>query len=752
MPKNLVIVESPAKAKTIQDYLGHDWLVKSSYGHVRDLPSKHMSVDIEHDFEPEYEISNDKKKVVAELNKSIKPDTLVWLASDDDREGEAIAWHLAEVLKLSGPKLKRIVFHEITKPAILSAVDSPRGIDKKLVDAQQARRVLDRLVGYELSPLLWRKVRPGLSAGRVQSVAVRLIVEREREIGKFKAERNFKLSAQFATKDKKELTAQYDGTPDRAEAERLLKLAASDKFQVKAIDKTEGLRNPAPPFTTSSLQQEANRRLGFSVKQTMILAQKLYEAGAITYMRTDSLALSGQATAMAKSYIEKAYGADYHQFRTYSTKTKGAQQAHEAIRPTRPERETAGADAGQTKLYKLIRGRFLASQMKPVRLSRTKLSIAGQKIEFTANGEIIIFDGWLRAYPKSSLKDEILPDITAGDRLKLTGAQAQETLTRPPSRYSEAALVKALEDMGIGRPSTYAPTISTIIEREYVVKDAAPSQEVELTRLELDGQAVTETLETKTIGGESRKLMPTDTALVVTDFLVKHFPEVIDYDFTANVETEFDDIADGKRQWNAMIKEFYKDFTKLVKSAQSVTRKEASQARQLGNDPKTKAPILARYGRYGPMLQRGDGDQEDEKPDFAPLPPGATLDSVTLKQALTMFELPRTLGEVDGEPIKANIGRYGPYVQVGTTFASVPKEEDIFQINLSRAKQLIKQRRDSKAKQLIQHFDDGIEVKRGRYGPYVTDGKINAKVPKHTDPAKLTLEQVQQLLKKKAQA
>lgn len=753
MSKNLVIVESPAKAKTIQGYLGKDYTVASSFGHIRDLPKKKMAVDIDGDFLPEYEITGDKKKRVSELRKLMNKDTVVWLATDEDREGEAIAWHLREALKLSDQKTKRIVFHEITKQAIEAAVNNPRNVDQKLVDAQQARRVLDRLVGYELSPVLWRKVRPGLSAGRVQSVAVRLIVEREREIEAFKSSKSFKLTAELAQKSTS-FTAQYPkDIKDESEAESLLQSLLNRKLQVLNLKQTDATRNPSPPFTTSTLQQEAARRLGFSVKQTMTLAQKLYESGAITYMRTDSLALSDQARSQAATYIKSEFGQEYHQPRTFKTKSKGAQEAHEAIRPTEASRGKSGNDERTAKLYDLIRGRFLASQMSPAKLKRTTVEIGSESITLEAKGEVITFGGWIKAYPQSSIKDNELPPLKIGDEIILISAEAVETLSRQPARYSEAALVRRLEEMGIGRPSTYAPTISTIQSRGYVEKGIAPTKQYQIKKLLLSNGKISKSTDEKQVGGEKGKLLPTDTALVVTDFLVKHFPDVVDYDFTASVEEEFDAIANGERQWNSMIKEFYQDFHKTVEEAKQVSRKEASQARELGVDPTSKRPVAARYGRYGPMVQIGNSEDE-EKPRFAPLPPGTTIDTVTLEQALTMFELPRSLGVDDqGTEIKANIGRYGPYVQRDRVFASVPTEEDIFSISLKRAVELIEEKENQKQRQLVAEFEDGkIQVKNGRYGPYVTNGKVNVKIPKTMNAEKISEKEARELLDKKAKA
>jgi DNA topoisomerase-1 len=751
MTKNLVIVESPAKAKTIQSYLGHDYKVASSFGHIRDLPSKTMAVDIEHNFKPDYVVSADKKKTVKALKSLLDNDTVVWLATDEDREGEAIAWHLSEVLKLNDKQTRRIVFHEITKTAIDKAIANPRQVNKNLVDAQQARRVLDRLVGYELSPVLWRKVRPGLSAGRVQSVAVKLVVDREREILAHKPTKSFKLSVIFKTDKGEDVpTNLIKPLKEASQARDILESLIRAKGVVNSVDQTDGQRNPSPPFTTSTLQQEASRRLGYSVRQTMSLAQKLYESGAITYMRTDSLAIASSAQKSALGYIQNTYGSSFIKARQYKTKSIGAQEAHEAIRPTEVTKEST-QNPKLEKLYSLIRNRFLASQMAPALLARTNVKITCAQHQFEAKGEVIKFMGWLKAYPHASSKENELPQLQQGQSLKLESAQAVEALSRPPARYGEAGLVRKLEEMGIGRPSTYAPTISTIQDRGYITKNTAPTSESTIKVLTLEENEVKESIENKFLGGEKGKLLPTDTALVVTDFLSKYFSRVIDYDFTAEVEEEFDSIASGKHKWNQMIKNFYSNFKKTVETAGKVTRQEATQARALGLDPKSKKPIIARFGRFGPMLQRGSAEDED-KPDFAQLPAGTTLDTVSLKQALVMFSLPRELGQHDGQVVKANIGRFGPYVQIGTMFASIPKDEDVFSIKLDRAMILIKEQQMKSQQNTIKKLgsDEKIEVKKGRFGPYVTDGTTNVKIPKNLDPDKITLEQALELFKKKA--
>lgn len=746
MSKNLVIVESPAKAKTIEKYLGKDYTVKSSFGHIRDLPKKGMNIDIEHNFAPNYEINSDKKKVVAELRKEAKAATDVWLASDEDREGEAIAWHLTQTLKLDPKKTKRIVFHEITKTAIENAIKTPRTVDLSLVDAYQARRVLDRLVGYELSPVLWKKIRTGLSAGRVQSVAVRLIVEREREIREFQPESSYKVVAIF-TVDGQELKAELaTKLATKDDANTFLQAAAQAIYTVADIAQKPGSRNPSAPFTTSTLQQEAARRLGYSVKQTMNLAQRLYESGLITYMRTDSTILSGFAIKAAEEYIKKSYGDNYHQVRQFKTKNESAQEAHEAIRPTDFNNLQAGADSQQQKLYQLIWQRALASQMSPAQTEKTEISIAlsNREEKLLAKGEILKFDGFMKVY--GGIKDDtLLPPVTKGQQLNLDNMTATETFSRPPARFSEAALVKKLEELGIGRPSTYASTISTIQARDYIEKSDLEGTERKVQTLTLIGGAIAEEETTEITGADRNKLLPTHLAEVATDFLVKYFPSVVDYDFTANVEADFDKVAEGKESWEKMIGHFYKDFHPLVEAAGGISRTEVSQARELGNDPKTGKPILARFGRYGPMLQRG-ATEDDEKPTFAPLPSGVKLEEVTLEQALTMFQLPRVVGTTeDGKEMKANIGRFGPYVQVDKTYVSI-KPHDPFSIAEAEARELYKAKLEKDANKFIKTFDGGIQVVNGPYGPYITDGKKNAKIPKDIEPKDLTEEQCKKLL------
>ncbi len=748
--KNLVIVESPAKAKTIEKFLGKDFSVKSSFGHVRDLPKKGMSVDIENNFTPTYEVAPEKKKTVAELRKAVKEADMVWLATDEDREGEAIAWHLAQLLKLTDKNTKRIVFREITKDAILSAVDNPRSINTDVVDAQQARRILDRLVGYELSPVLWKKVRPKLSAGRVQSVAVRLIVERERAIEKFETSSTYKVKAVFVV-GAEEFEAELNQTFDRQQdARKFLESLINATYSAQSIEQKDGTRSPRAPFTTSTLQQAASQKLGFSVKQTMQLAQRLYEVGKITYMRTDSMTLSKQAVASAANHIEKKFGKNYLQIRTFKTKSASAQEAHEAIRPTHFDTVEAGADERQKKLYRLIHARALASQMASVKTKKTtvKITISTNEALFVAKGEIVVFDGFLAAYGRDK-DDELLPNIKEGDSLSASPIVATETYTRPPARFTEAALVKQLEEMGIGRPSTYAPTISTIQDRGYAQKGQGENEKRTLNILTLSSGKVEASTEEKNVGNDKGKLLPTDIAEVVTDFLVKHFSDVVDYDFTAHAETSFDRIAKGEEKWQEVIADFYKDFHQKIVESENISRQEASQARELGKDPETGKPVLARFGRFGPMIQIGTKDDE-KKPKFATMPAGKKIDSVTLEEALEMFKLPRTVGETDdGEEITASVGRFGPYIKYGQTFVSI-KPEDPFTVSLDRAKELIAEKKKQEAEKFIIRFEDaGIDIVNGRWGPYITNGKINVKIPKGQDPKRIDLKKAEELLTSK---
>lgn len=747
MAKNLVIVESPAKAKTIEKYLGKDYTVKSSIGHIRGLPSKDGSVDVAHNFAPKFEVDPDKKKVIAELKTAAKSASSVLLASDEDREGEAIAWHVAEVLKLDPKTTKRIVFHEITKSALDEAVANPRTIDMNLVEAQQARQSLDYLVGFELSPVLWRKVRAGLSAGRVQSVAVRLIVEREEEIDTHTPESTFKLTAVFKLADGTELPAASDTKFTSAEEVRtVLEAFAKSTFTVANIAKKPGSRNPGAPFTTSTLQQEASSKLGYSPRSTMRLAQRLYESGHITYMRTDSVNLSTQALGAMTGFITEKYGEEYHQFRTFKSKSANAQEAHEAIRPTDVRKEFAGDDDQQKKLYNLIWRRTLASQMAPAKLENTTVTIAasenGEKLE--AKGQVVLFDGFLKVYGRSG-DDTLLPEMNSGDELNLQSAEAIENLSRGPARYTEASLVKKLEEMGIGRPSTYASTINTIQTRGYVEHGDLDGIEKDIQKLTLTGGQVNQTTEKLMYGRDSNKLFPTDTGQVVTDFLVKHFAEVMDYDFTKDIEEELDQIAIAKKNRVEVLTEFYNPFHKLVEGSADITRAEATQARLLGNDPKTNQPIYARFGRFGPMLQRGE-QGDDPKPDFATMPSGAKIETVTLEQALEMFKLPRLVGQTeDGKDIKANIGRFGPYIVVDKLFVSI-KPHDPQKITLEEARELYAAKLKAEAEKNIADFGDGVKVLNGRFGPYVTDGKKNAKIPKDTDPKSITREKALEML------
>lgn len=748
MSKHLVIVESPAKAKTIEKFLGKDYSVKSSFGHIRDLPKKGMSIDIAKNFTPTYEISIDKKKVVSELKKAAASADGVWLASDEDREGEAIAWHLCEALKLDVKKTKRIVFHEITKSAIEHAVQNPRTVDQKLVDAQQARRILDRLVGYELSPVLWRKVRAGLSAGRVQSVAVRLIVERERQITSHDAESSYKVTGMFSTQGH-ELPAELpEKLKDKQAAQKFLTDCIGANYSIKNIETKPSERNPGAPFTTSTLQQEASRKLGYSVKQTMTLAQRLYESGHITYMRTDSTTLSGQAINSAKDYITKEFGPKYHNLRQFKTKNNSAQEAHEAIRPTHFNKLTVGSDEQQKKLYQLIWKRAIASQMSAANVDRTEATIAisTRKETLLAKGEVLKFDGFYKVYGGGK-DDIILPPLKLNQSLTMISLDATQTFSRPPARFSEAALVKKLEELGIGRPSTYAPTINTIQSRGYIEKADLEGAQREVHSITLENGNITEQTGTENFGADKNKLLPTPLADVTTDFLVKNFTSIVDYDFTAKVEQEFDDIADGKKQWQSMIANFYKSFHPMIKDADDISRSEASQARELGNDPASDKPIFARFGRFGPMLQRGE-TEDDVKPDFAPMPDGASITTVTLKQALEMFKLPRLVGQSkDGQYIKANIGRFGPYIQIGKLFVSI-KPHDPMKISLDEAQELYEQKLEKEKNKYIAQFASGISIINGPYGPYITDGKKNARIPKDTDPKKLTEKQCKEMLAK----
>jgi len=754
--KNLVIVESPAKAKTIEKFLGENYTVTSSVGHVRDLPKSEMAIDIENGFHPKYVVNDDKKKVVSDLKKLAKDAENVLLATDEDREGEAIAWHLYEALDLKKKKnVKRIVFHEITKNALLEAIQNPRDLDLHLVDAQQARRVLDRLVGYELSPVLWKKVQRGLSAGRVQSVAVRVIVEQERAIENFVQESYFKVSAIFNLEGK-QLKAEYaDNFADYDEAKKFLESLINADYNVASIDKKEAKKSPAPPFTTSTLQQEASRKLGFSVKQTMTLAQKLYETGQITYMRTDSLNLSEFAIKEIANHISGEYGSKYSNPRRFKTKSAGAQEAHEAIRPTNFATNKASGDSGMQKLYDLIRKRTLASQMAEAIVERTNVKIETKNAPkfFSASGEVLLFDGFLKVYMEGVDDDtdeqddnKLLPPMSVGQKLENKNVVAKQTFKRPPSRYTEASLVKKLEEMGIGRPSTYAPTISTIIDRKYVVKEDREGYERDYFVITLQNNQIDSQKQTETTGAEKSKLFPTDVGTIVTDFLVKNFEEVVDFQFTAKVEEEFDEIADGKKKWSSMIGDFYLPFKETIIKSEDISRQDAIQQRLIGEDPKTGRPIYARLGRFGPMLQIGNTEDE-EKPKFASLLEGQRMDTITLEEALKQFDLPRKLGfDNDGQEILVQIGRFGPYLKKGSNFVSIPKDA-VYSITLEDAIQMIIDKEKAKAASLIHNWEDeGIKVQIGRYGPYITDGKKNVKIPKGKTPEELTLEECKKII------
>lgn len=745
MQKNLVIVESPAKAKTIEKYLGADYKVMSSYGHIRDLKKKDFGVDLK-TFEPQYEIPADKRKVVTELRAQAKKSEAVWLASDEDREGEAISWHLAEVLGLDPKETRRIVFHEITKPAILSAIEHPRHIDLNLVDAQQARRVLDRLVGFKLSPVLWRKVRPSLSAGRVQSVAVRLIVEREREIQQFKPESSYRVTAVFEvpasngsiTLLKAELNKRF---ATRDEAQAFLEKCKEATFTIDAITTRPTKRNPAPPFTTSTLQQEAARKLGFPVAVTMRVAQSLYESGLITYMRTDSMNLSDLCLNSCGPVISSLMGDEYHQRRTYHTHSKGAQEAHEAIRPTDMNRQTIEGDTREQRLYELIWKRTIACQMADAKLERTTVNIAVSETDemFQATGEVVRFDGFLRVYRESQGDDEnanadeskLLPPMNEGEALQRREVVAQQRFSQQPARYTEASLVHKMEELGIGRPSTYAPTISTIQNREYVVKGDAEGTPRNYDQLTLQSDTISETTQSENVGSNRGKLVPTDIGLVVNDFLMEYFPEIMDYNFTANVEKQFDEVAEGKENWTEMISNFYQDFEPQVERTLNEKTEHRVGERELGVDPKSGKPVSVKIGRFGPVVQMGT-PSDDEKPQFANLTKGQSIETITLEEALELFKLPRTLGELEGQVVKANVGRFGPYVQLGKLFVSIPKGEDPMDITLERAAELIQEKRLKEEQSHLKQFDEDpdLEVRAGRWGPYIAYKGKNYKLPK----------------------
>ena len=761
MEKNLVIVESPAKAKTIAKALGDGYLVTSSFGHIRDLSKKKIGIDYENGFTPDYVIPPDKKDLVKKLTKAAAEASVVWLASDEDREGEAIAWHLKETLQIPGEKIRRIAFHEITKNAILEAVENPRDIDMNLVMAQQARRVLDRLVGYEVSPVLWRKVKPRLSAGRVQSVALRLVVEREREILQFKATRSFRVEGLFTcpARNSEPFRAELDTRFNTEEQARefLLSCIGAD-HTVTGIDRKKGQKSPAPPFTTSTLQQEASRKLGFSVSQTMSVAQRLYESGHITYMRTDSTQLSKMALALAKEIITGTFGAGYSKTRQYATRSKGAQEAHEAIRPTFMDKVTVEGTATDKKLYELIRKRALASQMADAQIDKTQITISCGNTgkQFMATGEVVVFEGFLKMYREGSDEDPeknngkstlALPFLETGDNLNASQIRAIERFTQSPYRYTEASLVKKLEELGIGRPSTYAPTISTIIERQYVVKGDRPAKKRNYLELRLEENQVTREECSENYGEERKKLFPEDIGILVNDFLMEHFHDIVDYNFTAKVEEDFDRIASGKLVWNKMLDNFYKPFRKTLDKALETSHPGKSE-RLLGNDPVTGKPVTVRLGRYGAMAQLGASDDPDKR--YAGLQKGQLLESITLEEALRLFTLPRYLGVYQDFPVVVSTGRFGPYVKWQGKFISLAKTDDPYTVTLQRSIQLIEQSKTEDSKKHILEFpEEGIRILKGRYGPYITQNKKNYKIPRGTDPESLTLEDCMKIIQNK---
>jgi len=753
--KNLVIVESPAKAKTIEGFLGKDFTVRSSFGHIRDLPSKKLSVDVENNYKPDYVIPKDKEKIVHELKKLSKEADMVWLASDEDREGEAISWHLQEALGLKTEKTRRIVFHEITKSAILNAVENPRALNIDLVNAQQARRILDRLVGYELSPVLWKKVKPNLSAGRVQSVSVRIIVEREREIEGFQTTSAFRVVVYF-TVDGMEFRAELSKRFDTLDETRTFIAGCKNaSYSVTDLQKKPAKRSPAAPFTTSTLQQEASRKLGYGVTKTMKIAQDLYEQGNITYMRTDSVNLSDLAINAAKDEITKLYGAEYAKTRKYTSKSKGAQEAHEAIRPTYMDKQSVTGDAGHQRLYDMIWKRTIASQMEDAQLERTtvNINVSSSDIGFAAQGEVIKFEGFLKAYLEGT-DDEtedtkgMLPNMKVGQKLDASKVEGMERFTQPPARYTEASLVKKLEELGIGRPSTYAPTINTIISRNYVVKEGKDGVEREYGYIILNSKGMKEEVRTEITGAEKTKLFPTDIGKVVTDFLVENFTEILDYNFTAQVEKEFDEIAEGQKEWTSMIDAFYKPFhLTTVDTAENA--KKATGETLLGVDPKSGRNVYSRLGRFGPMVQIGEAENE-EKPKFASIPAGTRMEDVTLEEALELFKLPREIGEFEGEKLTIGIGKFGPYVRHGKAYVSL-KDEDPMTITKETAVQLIETKREEIKKSMINEFQDGddvVQVKEGRFGPYIAVGKKNYRIPKGTEPESLTLADCKEIIAK----
>lgn len=759
MVKNLVIVESPSKAKTIGKFLGPDYTVMSSYGHIRDLRKHKFSIDVDHGFEPEYEIPDDKKALVSDLRKAAKEAQMVWLASDEDREGEAIAWHLYEVLKLKPENTRRIAFHEITRQAILDAIAHPRTIDLNMVDSQQARRVLDRIVGFELSPVLWKKIKPALSAGRVQSVAVRLIMERENEIKRFVPEEYYRVNATLATPAGEEVNAELSRRLTGKEAARdFLSDCADTTFTVSDVAVRPVKKSPAPPFTTSTLQQEAARKLGFTVSQTMMVAQRLYEAGHITYMRTDSLNLSSLAIDAISKEITSAMGSEFLKVRHYHTSSKGAQEAHEAIRPTYVDKQTIDGTPQEKRLYSLIWKRTMASQMADAEIEKTTVEIqpASRPEHFSVKGEVITFPGFLNVYIESRDDDAaddtaagMLPPMHKGDVMTLRSLTATERFTQQPPRYTEASLVKKMEELGIGRPSTYAPTISTIQQREYVEKGEKPGTERSYAVLTLANGKITETERTETVGSERDKLIPTDIGEVVNDFLTDYFPDILDYDFTARIEEKFDEIAEGKLRWNSEIEQFYSKFHPTVDSAMNIRLEHKVGERVLGKDPATGKQVSVKIGRFGPMIQLGDGEEE-EKPQFASLLKGQSVSTITLEEALKLFEYPRNIGEYEEKPVTVAIGRFGPYVKHDGKFVSIPKEMSPAHITLDEAIELIDAKRVAEANRLVKTFDEepDLQILNGRYGVYISYKKGNYKIPKTVaDPAALTFEEAMEIVR-----
>ncbi len=757
MIENLVIVESPAKAKTIEKFLGKDFRVVSSFGHIRDLAKKNLGIDIEHNFAPDYEVPKEKAKVVSELRKAASDSKNIWIASDEDREGEAIAWHLASVLKLDLLTTKRIVFHEITKEAISSAIENPRTVDMNLVNSQQARRILDRIVGFEISPVLWKKVQPALSAGRVQSVAVRLIVEREREIISFESESAFRVTAVFIieSKDTENATLRAEASKrftDENEALKFLELCNTSEYSIGSISIKPGTRSPAPPFTTSTLQQEAYRKLGFSVAQTMAVAQKLYEAGKITYMRTDSTNLSNLALVKAKEVIVSEYGENYSKTRQFKTKSKGAQEAHEAIRPAYLDNPTTAGSQNEKRLYELIWKRTVASQMADARIEKTSISIDmnNSPVTFQANGEVIKFDGFLRVYTESTDQENtdedryVIPPVTEGMPLSYENITATQKYTAPPPRYTEASLVKKLEELGIGRPSTYAPTISTIQNRGYVSREDRPGEKRELKIMSLLKGKVSHSTKTEITGKEKSKLFPQDIGMIVNDFLLENFSEIVDYHFTAEVEEQFDEIALGNLKWTGMLHEFYSPFHKTVTN--TLEKKERKNGtRILGNHPETGEPVSVRMGRFGPVAQIGEAEN-DKKPRFASLSKNQLLETITLDEALNLFRLPRSLGEYDGSEMVIGIGKFGPYIRYNSKFFSLKKGvDDPYTVTYDRAIEIILEKNESDKMKVLKDFGD-IKVLNGRYGPYLVKDKKNFRLPKGTDAAKLTKEDCDKII------